>query len=718
MSIRSHVVRQTDFSAGQLAETAMRAGDKPIVRAACRRIENFRILSTGPAEVRPGRRALFLQEGRTDEVRMSPTATFKLCFGDGTLIMRNSSDAVIKTASGYPWDKTNVDQIVWARVKNQIVVWFPGMRPVVAAWDGATTWVYSNFAFLEDGQGKRYEPYYRFASGGIKMAVSALTGASISVAVVGEDVFQAGHVGTRFRYGGRQLEITAVTDARNATANVIENLPPTYDLAGMTVTGFSVGDAVEGATSGAKGLVHAIVGTTISVHMTKGFSGFSSGEIVVGPYGRSAFSSQTIVSPPSNAPNAIWDEAACSTVRGWPQSGFSDQDRLGMCDLPSVPNGVMWSAINSPTDMLPGSDPDSGMFETLNSPDRVYHVVGGADEFVFSDRGVKYIPISESNPLKPGSVAFRDIPSAPSSSVRPLSTSEGVLYVDAGRGRLVGVVPTGQVSQPYITKDVSEYHAALFKTPVALAGTTGDSMLPERYVYVLNSDGTLAVGRFDAAKEWVGWVPWSGPGNVKWISGLDNRLHLTSLLTPNEVDRYLVALQDQSAYLDALVPINAVPTQLAPGVGQGPLWWLASSEVHLLDGRRYLGMRQVDEDGNIVAEEGEDLSGADIVAGLNAEAVLEPFIHHAPEGQSARQSMRRRKIKRISVVVQNSLGFLLGKRRIPPWLQGEDQAGQPPLRERAYFFRQSGRAIDPRVALTKDIPGPLRVVEIGYEVTV
>lgn len=745
MAMAKHVVRQTDCSAGQISETAARAGDKPLVRAAYRRMENFRPLGTGAAEARPGRRALFLQEGRSDEVRMSADATFKLCFGNGTLIVRDATDAVVKTQAGFPWTTATVDQIVWVRVKRQIAVWYPGMKPVLATWDGATTWTYADFAFFEDGQSKRYEPYYRFAAQGATMSVSALTGSGIDV-VMSADVFEAGHVGVRFRFAGRQIEITAVTDAKNAVADVIEDLPPAYKLLGAFPDGFNIGDAIEGSLSNTKGVVIALhrdatpTDSYLVIQVTENFTGFVAdsgnwsevdraagtggfnknyaGDKIVGPAGVTGFNSQELLSPVSAALNTIWDEAVCSDVRGWPQSGFSDQDRLGMSDIPGVTNGVMWSAIDTFTDFLPGADPDSAMFETLNSPDRIYHVLGGADEFVFTDRGVKYIPISETNPLKPGSVAFREIPSPPSSSVRPISTPEGLVYVDAGRGRLVGIVGTGQITQPWLARDVSEYHSALFNEPIALAITTGSRDIPERYVYALNSDGTLALGRFDPAKEWVGWVPWSGPGSIKWVSGLDDRLLLTTLYSPNGVARYPVELLDPTAYLDALVPVNDVPTPLAPGIGQGPLWWLASSTVDLLDGRRYLGQRAVDASGNIVAEEGEDLSGAGIVAGLNAVATLQPFIHHAPEGQSAQQSMRRRKIGRISVAVQNSQGFTLDGRRIPPWVMGEDQSGQPPLREKAYFFRKLGRAVDPTVTLTKDVPGPLRVIEFGYEITV
>ncbi len=721
--IPSHVVRQTDFSAGQIAESAMRAGDTPLVRAACRSLKNFLLLSTGPCEARPGRRALFLQGGRTDQVRMGPTKIYKFSFGDsGSIIIRDADDVTVASDTGRSWSASTANQIVWARAGSQIIIMFPGMRPRVATWDGGDGWSFSDFAFGLSGQNVRLEPYVRFAAGGITMTVGALSGENVDVSF-SADVMVAEHVGVRFRYAERQLEITSVTDARNGKATITQNLPPIISYTGANTDGFNIDDAVEGSSSGAKGIVIGISAGQLDILMTKNYLGFdpspSDGvpsEKIVGPSGSTEFTGQS-----AGVAGTIkyWDEAVASNARGWPQSVFSDRDRLGFCDFPSVPNGIAWSAIEVFDDFLVGADPESAMFERMNSPDRVYHVMGGADEFVFTDTGVKYIPISETNPLKPGSVAFREIPSAPASSVRPISNADGLIYIDAGRGRIVGIVGTGQVSQPYITRDVSEYSAALFNSPITIAVTTGDSTIPGRYIYVVNEDGTMAVGRYDAEKEWVGWLPWTGSGDVKWASGLDNNLILTVRYTPTSTtERFMVERQDATCYLDALIPVNDIPTQLAPAAGQGPLWWRAGGAVDVMDGLRYLGTRQIDANGNFIVEEGEDLSGSGIVAGLNAVATLVPFIRHAAEGQSVKQSQRRRKIKRIAVTVQNSLGFLLDNRRVPPWVQGEDQAGQPPLRERTYFFRKSGRAVDPTVTLVKDVPGPLRIVELSYEVTV
>ena len=63
------------------------------------------------------------------------------------------------------------------------------------------------------------------------------------------------------------------------------------------------------------------------------------------------------------------------------------------------------------------------------------------------------------------------------------------------------------------------------------------------------------------------------------------------------------------------------------------------------------------------------------------------------------------------------LGTIMNNRRVPAWNVGDDATKPPPLREEAQRTRPLGRAFDPRTAIIKDTPGPLQVLEIGFEVT-
>lgn len=541
-----------------------RRDDEAAVKAAARDLTNCAIHAAGGLDNRPGRRALFRSEGRTDEVRMAPSATYRLCFGEGTLTVRDSAGAIVARAWGYEWTAANADTIVWARFENDIVICFDGQVPKIARWDGGTEWTFLDFAFEVTGNQKRC-PFYRIAPKGISMTPSAATG-SITI-TFDEDVLVSGMIGDRFRYHDKQMTLTAVTGPRSGTATVNEALQGAQTLTFSSSNPFSVGDVLyelvngTGVPTGASGQVTGTGGSTATVSLLSA-AGFQGGSFTIActtPYVSSpapVISSVATSSPPASV---VWDQEVMTDYQGWPRSVTVDQSRLIFADLPAVPHGISWSVIGLATDHFIGTAADDGFFELVPQRARVYHVMGGADEFVFTDAGVYYIPISTSSPLQPGSVDFRLVPSVPASAVRPLTTGQGLLYVAEDLDAVAAIVGTGQTAQPYLVRPVSDLHADLFEDVVCLAVENK----PDAKVYAVNADGTLAIGRYQPGKEWVGWVPWEGEGAVGWASAVGSSV----LLSTDYGDFTLVEQVDAAAYLDAQVPPNAIPAALSASAG-------------------------------------------------------------------------------------------------------------------------------------------------------
>lgn len=573
------IIRQRDFSGGEIVEHGKRRDDVEIVRAGARQMRNWRIRNSGAAEQRPGKRLLFKTDGkRVDEVRFGSLGTFYFEWTPGTLKIRDTTFAIVAAVAGLPWTNANMASIVFDRAGYDIVICFPGMRPKIARWSPPTTssWTFLDFSFRITAGGQRRTPFYRMAGTlGITLTPSATTG-SVTV-TASAAVFTAAHVGARIRYIGRQLTITAYTSATQVTATVNETLNGSVSLGIGSSTGFSVGDVVVGGVSGARGEVALInTGTNIYVTYFLGSASFRINEFVIGPGANSEISAVVTITPRASV---VWDEEVMNDYRGWPNSVFADRTRIGFCDIPGVPSGVAWSAINGYDDFNVGTLASDGIFETAPANARVYHVAGGADEFVFTDAGVFYIPISESNPLAPGSIAFREITTDAAASVRPIKTAEGVAYVNEGQSRIAAVVATGQASQPWYSRDTSEWHSHLFSGTFSLASINGNSDLAERYVFGANSDGSLAVGRANTGKQWVGWVPWDSSGDVAWVSGSGSNLIATVTYTIGGVPVAFCEMLDVDAYLDAQVAVNSVPTALAAGTDADILLFYGSGTI-------------------------------------------------------------------------------------------------------------------------------------------
>lgn len=742
MAIQANMNRQRDFSGGELVEDAKRRDDEAALVGA-RTLRNWRLLNAGGFERRPGRIAQMALSARVDELIPIPEIRFKIAFGSGTLqIYSEDGSTLIINQSGFPWTLGTVDQITWAFHNRRLVVCYPDFRPVYAEFNGVTwSWV-GNFTFDRRLTGELAQPFWRYEPVGETMYYDFITGnGNVGSEVylnTSADVFQPGHVGFYFRYANRQVDVLEYINPRRVRGRIVQKLPKIADFilqkqVGLPTEGVIAGELVKGFESGAEGVVLAVISNSrIRVLITK--EGFitreSGGERFIFPNWM-ATGVDTIGSGsgvPTNGPataTTFWDEALVSDARGWPQSVTSDQNRLIFCDLPgSTSDVVMWSAIGSSSDFAIGTEANEGMAEIVPGKRRVLHVAGSlGDEFVFTTKGIWVIPISVQNPLKPGNVDFRLVSAGGAARVRPVVTSEAVVYVAAGHTHIEAIIGTGQNTRPYVARNVSEFHHHLFKGkfPKAIAVAPGDGTFVEEYVFVCNTDGSIAVGKTASGnKEWVGWVPWDGAGAAFWISSFGEKLILTS----NYSGRYLVEQIDTNEILDGMIYINDVPAQFAtsapvfgePPVQEGPLWpW--NGTVLLYDGNVFLGEREI-VNGAIVPIGGESLTAETLKIGYSFTSIFEPFVPHAQGGQSARQTLRRRKIKAAALTVQNSTGFTFGRKTIAMFNQGEDPNDGPVAREATYIFKPSGRKHDPRIQLIKDVPGTLRIIEVGLEVTV
>jgi len=813
---------QRDFSFGEVDVTLKRTDEHPARKGGLRQMSNMRILNSGAIQGRPGRAALFpaTTAGRIEEVTMSPGNRFKIVFGVsgvyGSLQVVNSAGAAVANftnqGNGAPllWGAANLASIVYCQIALSIYITFPGMKPQVLSWNGVTTWTIADYAETISVGGQKRTPFYRLSPQGVTMLPSAVSGA-ITVQF-SSPIVVAGMTGTRMRFAGRQILLGAVIDASNINATVVEPLPVAQTLTvSSTVGRFTIGDSVNGASSGATGIVanssntqyisalaafpfyvgNPVVGgtsgatgviTAIDSPYSSGFSvslntatPFVAGETIsVGASVRNissasgtalvvqllalgntapSFTAETIVGPSGTAvvsgvatasPQAItvWDEEVFNNFRGYPASCFADQFRLGFCNFPALPGGISWSAINSPTDLYVGPNPVDAIFEIAPDKVQVYYVVPGAEssEFVFCDGKLYYIKIDATNPLKPGSVGFQVLSSDGCAQVQPRTSQEIILYVNAGRSNVMAIVAAGAYYRPFNTRNLCEFHNHLFSNIQAIAVPTADGSFDERYAYVLNGDGSLVVGKYTLQDgqivPTIGWGPWSSVGAVQWVA--TNAAEV--IFTTSYFGVTICEVLDDAKYLDAGLFVNALPAAFAAPVGKGPLWWIPSQTVSLMDqSTRSMGIYDIDVDGFIVPQgnAGEDLSAASLLAGQLWTATVEPFCPNAQPGADAGQRMKMRQISYFAAYVVHSTGFMLGHlfsgritptgpalgtlmnfRRFPAWNQGDDATLPPPDRETVEEYPPQGSSYDPRPVLIKDTPGPLQLLEFAIEVSI
>ena len=473
-------------------------------------------------------------------------------------------------------------------------------------------------------------------------------------------------------------------------------------------------------------------------------------ENVVGPQGATTNGINNVAGLPPQA-ITIWDEEVMNPLQGYPSSVSVDQNRLIFSNFPSVPSAIVWSFIGLFTDLYPDPPnatltPDNAIFELVPGKSQVLYVLPGTEssEFVFCDNAIYYIPISVTNPLKPGSVAFNLLSNDGCAAVQPRLTQDVMIYVNAGGNSMRAIISTGAFLRPFNTTELNEFQSHLFNNVIAIAAPRADTTFEERYIYVLNADGTLAVGKYNTElgqiKGIVGWTPFSGAGALQFISSQQADVFFTTAYSPNGISPVsVVEVLDDSQYLDCAIPVNSLPAPFFTG-GKGPLFTFANGSVTLMDQvTRNMGTYFVDANGNIIPQfnGGEDLTLASLVAGQPWTATLEPFAPDAQSGADVGQRMKMRQFSMFAAYVVNSSGFviaglfsskqnqttqplstIMNQHRVPAYEPSENQALAPTLRETVETHPPTGSSFNPRAAIIKDTPGPLMICEVAIEVSI
>lgn len=725
---------QRDFSAGQIDETALRADDTQMMRAGLRRARNVRIANTRSLKRRPGRRAVLRTTGIAEIVRPASGEEWFMVIEPGRVVFVRSDLSLTAAFDGLPWGADILPEISWVEEGGTVLMAHRSFRVQAFGYDRLTrTWSHFPFGFATEPGGATREPFHNFFLGtGVTLTPSAREGA-ISVAASGA-VFDPGHVGGRVRYGERQISITGYVSPTQVNGTVVEKLPPSFRVTVDNVAGLQVGDVIEGVSSGAKGQVVVVGATTFDVLLTRNWAGFTTDEYIAGPRSRMKFTSQAEI---ASLASTVWDEQLISAYRGYPGTVSKDQRRVVFCNFLQAGPAVVWSATGTVNDFKVGADKSDAIFELLPENCTVLDVVGGADEFIFTDRGVYYVPISTANPLIPGSIEFRLITDDPVAPVRPQQTPDGLVFINAARTRVLALIGTGQSARPYVVDDISEYHLDVLNDVRRIAVTNTAVAAPERYLYACNADGTLAVGRVQrqqGGKGWLGWLPWDGAGLVKWVCAASSTICVTvEYETPGGLVRF-VELFDDALLLDCSTALTTasggealevepgVPLEVSAGeplhLGlQYAFGWAAGLAISAEQSGWYRGDYEVAPDGSLVSP----LAVGDVFAvngGFNFKVEVEPFVPHADEGElSRRQRLRRRRLKQVAATVLHTQAIVVAGHLVPYYLGGENEEQAPPLRSTTYRARVLGRDFDPRWTVEQTLPGKLTLIELTADVT-
>lgn len=748
-------VRQNDVSFGELSEDYAASGNREAVTRSLKRGRNIRILNSYGWAQRPGSRRMATLSGTGVNVTLvtSDGDEFVGFLRAAGIDIYDISGNLVASAEGAPWTADNVGAVTWHARANTLYVASHDFWPRVLTYANGV-WTWALFVFAAGHGGSTAQLYFRFPeTKNITMQPSALTG-SITVQW-SADVLKAGHVGTIFRYGGgsedlKEIHIDTVVDARNATATVIDRLPPTFaiNVSGSS-NGFRTQDEIEGSGSGAKALLVGISGNTLTAIMINGYLGFndsgSTRDYIIGPSTRvqCADSSQSAATP---AASVVWDEQVISPVRGYPGDVFEHAGRLGFADFPTIPDAI---ALASPIDVtdfdITGADANAAIFHQIGqkSGQHVRYVISAGNLIILTDKAAYYVPEDVNTPLSGNSFSVENIGPVGTSYAFPVQVPEGVVYIESGGNRIMGTFTTGDATTPWRITEISKRCAHLVRNPVSLAMTSGNAQAPERYIFALNADGTVLCIYYDdqGQDSRLGGVLWSTRDGDAYLAMVSRQGVIYAvcrrMIGGNTV--YLLERFDADAQMDCGTFFTAASGALGFGLGSGDtldlgggdmllmgsssIPQLAGQSVQVVSGTEFLGTFTVGGDGIIA---GNDAPDSTFEAGFHFDIDVQPWTPEPPTSAIQATSSatgKRRRIVHVGVQVKDSGVYTVGVAGAPSvatraaYDQGDNLDAAPPLRsEFKRFTTGGGWQYAPNIQITRPNPTPLTVLSTITEV--
>lgn len=231
-------IRQTSFISGTLSPELLGRGDLVAYGQGAGVLENVFVQPTGGTYRRAG--TVYVDsisgDGRLAAFEQSIGNSFLILFRD--LFLDIYQDDVLITTLASPWALGQLGHINWVQDASQLLVMHPDVGPRRIYIDSFDAWTISPWVFAASDTFATLQPYYKFSDDDVTLSPAATSGSGISL-TSSADVFVAGHVGTRFQIGGKEVEIASVISATSATINIIETLGGTSATTGWKEQAFS-----------------------------------------------------------------------------------------------------------------------------------------------------------------------------------------------------------------------------------------------------------------------------------------------------------------------------------------------------------------------------------------------------------------------------------------------------------------------------------------------
>ena len=275
-------------------------------------------------------------------------------------------------------------------------------------------------------------------------------------------------------------------------------------------------------------------------------------ELIAGRAITIASSSAAIIVVADDTDGTARTEDVWSATRGWPRTGTFHEGRLWMGGSTERPSTLWGSRVFNFFDFknVKARD-DDGIDYTLDTDqiNVIQHLVSGRALQVFTSGGEFYVPQS---PITPSTISVRQQTRYGSKNIKPVIVDGATVFAQRTGTAIREFVYT-ESEQAYIADPINIRSPHLFNNVVDIATARGTSNEDANFVYVVNTDGTMAVFNTLRGEGISAWTKWETTGQIQSLCILDGVAWFCTERTINGSTVYYLEEAHDDHYLDASI---------------------------------------------------------------------------------------------------------------------------------------------------------------------
>jgi hypothetical protein len=348
-------------------------------------------------------------------------------------------------------------------------------------------------------------------------------------------------------------------------------------------------------------------------------------------------------------------EDVWSSTRGYPKMGCFFENRLFIGGTKSKTQSLFGSKSGSFFDFdIDDGDDDEAIFATISSRklNEIVDVFPGRNLQIFTS-GAEFAVTSQ--PITPSNINIAPQTSHGASYIQVEEVDGATMFVDRN-GKTLRDYLYSFNEDAYTTQDKSVLSSQLIKQPVDMAMLAGTQSEDSNWLFIVNTDGTVAVLNTLRAQDINGFTEWTTDGNVESVTVVDDKLFIVTKRFGN-LDRF-IEVWDFAYLMDSSVKVNPTPTQtVITGLDH-----LEGQTVQIVGDGIVLTPKTV-ASGQITLEANE-IGYSEIELGINFVPQIVPMPINTSIG-SGQNAMRLKRIVRVNMRVYETYGVYVDGNPVP-----------------------------------------------------